>query len=558
MIGRSAELGLVDAFLREPGPGLLSLEGPAGIGKSTVWRAGIERARSLRRTVLAARGSQVETEMAYAGLQTLFQGVMAEVADRLSAPQRLALDVVLLREPAPSRGLEPRAVATAALSAIRWLAGDAPVLLAIDDVQWLDAETVRALSFALGRLGTEEVLVLVAARTGGKVPRLGFGGEQVRTVPVGPLAVDELRELVRGRLGKALSRPAAVRLAEVTGGNPFYALELMRVAGARAIAGERLRPGDVEDLIGDQLRELSTHTRGALGVVAALARPTQELISAVLADTAVLDPAFAAGVLEQDGDALVFTHPLLAAGAYGALTPARRREIHLRLAAAITGREERAHHLAAAGERTDADAAAVVEEGADAAARRGAPSAAAQLMLASARMTPADGPERAARRRLAAAQHLYAAGESARALELLEAVAAELPPGDLRAQVLSSIAWRGLIKGDHAIAIGEQAVSESQTPSTRARCLLLLSNVVQTQDKPRALALAREAIGLADDLHEPRLRAWALALAGSYEVLIRPDGDAVQLLRDAYAIEAEAGIGRLTPTRAPAPSSVWR
>ena len=542
VVGRGAELVRIDAYLKgDRAASLLVIEGPAGIGKTTLWRAGIERAQELGRTVLSARAPQVETGLAFAGLQTLLGEAVEEVMDALPAPQRLALDIVLLRAEPPAGGLNSRAVATALLSALSLLAAHTPVVVAVDDLQWLDGETVRALSFAVARLGENDVRVLATVRAAHGVSDLGLDRDRVERLAVGALEVGELRELVRERLGESLSLPAARQLTRVTGGNPLFALELVRVAGRRGLVGGPLRAADVEQLIGDQLAGLPPATRGALGLVAALAEPTVVRLASVLARVDVLDPAFAAGVLEQEGELLRFAHPLLGAGAYAAVPPARRREIHRRLAAASQEPDERARHLAAAGEGPDAATAGAIERGAEAAAARGAPAAAAELLEAAARLTPSGDPELAARRRLAAAQQLLSAGDSRRALELLEALVAELPPGDLRAQALITIAWPGIIDLDRAIALGKQAVGESATAGSRAGCLLLLANVVHTRDKAGALELAADALALATEGGAPRLRAWAMAVQGTWEVHIHPDHDGVGILRAALALEIESG-----------------
>lgn len=547
MIGREAERAQVAGFLQTPGPAMLALVGTAGIGKTILWRAGIEVAHRQGRQALAARGAQVETEMAWAGLQSLLGGAVEVVGATLPAPQQLALDVVLLREKPSARGLDPRTVATATLSLLRALAVREPVLVAIDDLQWLDPETVSVLSFALARLREEDVLVLAAARPGTKDLSLGLERERVSRLSIGRMEVEDLRAVVHQRLGMTLSRPDARRLARISGGNPLYAIELVRVAGRRGIRGEPLRPSDVEELIGDQLAQLPEPTRDAVGVVAALAQPRMEVLTSALPAIAVLDPAFGAGVLEQEGDELRFAHPLLAAGAYAALLPARRREIHRRLAAVITLPEERARHLAAAAERPDETIAAVLDVAAAAAAARAAPGAAAELLEAAARLTPSEDADGAGRRRLAGVRQLFAAGESARAVQLGEALIAELPPGELRADVLTTVAWRGVIEFDRAAALCEQAAAECETRAARARCLLLFSNVMQGRDGRRALAIAREALELLDDRDDPAVRAWAMTLVGSYEVQVRPDGDGVALLRQALALETQYGSAAPDP-----------
>src|ERR1700704_4381435 len=141
IVSREAELASVQAFIGRPasGPAALVLEGEAGIGKSTLWLAGVEQARALGIRVLSSRPAAAERGLAHVGLGDLFEDVLDEVLPALSAPRRRAVEAALLLGDAHADSVDPRALGIATRSALQLLAKDAPLLVAIDDLQWLDA-----------------------------------------------------------------------------------------------------------------------------------------------------------------------------------------------------------------------------------------------------------------------------------------------------------------------------------------------------------------------------------------------------------------------------------
>src|SRR5882757_156325 len=170
LIGRQTELPAVDALLDVGGGcGALFIEGEAGIGKSTVWGLGVAAAMRAGWRVLTSRGSETETGYSFAGLTDLFDLALDEVGADLRPPQREALELALLRRPAGAVALGEREVSVASLAMLRRLCADGPVLLALDDVQWVDHATIDAIAFALRRLTTEPVRLLAARRIAGAV-----------------------------------------------------------------------------------------------------------------------------------------------------------------------------------------------------------------------------------------------------------------------------------------------------------------------------------------------------------------------------------------------------
>src|SRR5215831_2181141 len=178
VVGRDREMAAVAAFLDAlpSGPGGLVLEGAAGIGKTTVWRAGAAGAAGRSFTVLSCRPAESEARLSFAPLGDLLDGVLDRALPRLPPPQRRALEVALLLADPAGSPPEPRAVAVAFLAVIRHLSASRPVVLAVDDLQWLDDPSARVLEFALRRLSGEPAGLLASARDPGAWAS-GAGGQ---------------------------------------------------------------------------------------------------------------------------------------------------------------------------------------------------------------------------------------------------------------------------------------------------------------------------------------------------------------------------------------------
>src|SRR5262245_20938775 len=166
IVGREDELAAVHAFVDDADGGTTAfvLEGEAGIGKSTLWHAGVEHARARGIRVLVSRPAEAERDLAHVGLGDLFEGVLDEVLPSLPLPRRRALEGALLIEEAGAGAADPRALGIATRGALQQLAEAGPLLVAIDDLQWFDAASATALGFALRRLGETRVPLLLARR----------------------------------------------------------------------------------------------------------------------------------------------------------------------------------------------------------------------------------------------------------------------------------------------------------------------------------------------------------------------------------------------------------
>jgi predicted ATPase len=407
--GRENEMRSLEAFLERAtdAPSVLVLSGEAGIGKTELWRAGLQRARARAARVLAYRAVEAEAVLSFAGIGELLGPVADAVLPSLGELRRRALEAALLIEGSGGgNAAEPRAIGLAVLDVLKALAADEPVVVAIDDFEWLDRPSARTLLFALRRLGDERVGALLTVRGEARELGRGLASDAVDRLAVGPLAPAVLFQIVKQRVGLELSPPQLTQLCEMTAGNPFYALEIAReLTLAPPAPGRSLPvPSSLREVVGARLARLPPASREVLLLVAALGRPTVEALAAAHGERAevldALEHAARAGVVEFDSERVRFAHPLLASVCYEDATPWRRRETHARLAAVVADEEEWARHLALAADGPDAAVAASLDEAAPYALGRGAPAAAAELSEIAAQLTPPGDPPARRRRRL--------------------------------------------------------------------------------------------------------------------------------------------------------------
>jgi DNA-binding CsgD family transcriptional regulator len=518
IIGREPELGSVSAFLDRSaeGPAGLVIEGEPGIGKSTLWLTAVAAARERGLLVVSSRPAEAERELAHVGLGDLFEDALAQVAPRLSTPRRRALEIALLHEEAANDPVDQRALGVAVRDVLHLLGERQPLLLAVDDVQWLDPSSSSALAFALRRLAPSPVLVLLARRLADGAERSELeqplDAERVQRLRVGPLGVGALHRLLHDRFGRPFARQTLLRIHERSGGNPFFALELARVLDGDIDPLEPLPvPETLDELVRARLAGLPMATRDALALATALGTPSVSLLERAGVAADALAPAAAAHVIEREHGSIRFTHPLLSSVLYGDLG-AQRRSVHRRVAAIVDDPIARAHHLALAADAPDAEIAAVLDDAATLAVERGVPAVAAELAEQAVRLTPSQGCDQRRGRALAAARAHRAAGEWTRARTILTDLLAEGEIGPLRAEALALLAeFEGL---DRAVALLEEALRESQSrPALQLRIQCRLAWATRFKEGfAGALEHARAALELADGLDDDALRVEALAI----------------------------------------------
>ena len=527
LVGREAELAGLQSLLEPCGDSLAAavVVGEAGIGKTALALAATEMARAHGYLVLSCRTSETEAGFSFAGLGDLIGGVVSDVIPRLPRPQQHALNAALGLWGSGGAPANEGVVAFAFLSALRMLATRNKLLIAVDDVQWLDPASLAILRFALARLDKLQVTAVLTVRD--EVPhwlRQTLPEERLLVIELGPLSLGALREMLRVRLGAVLPRPTLLRISETSGGNPLYALELARALqrrGGITDPGSGLAvPRNLEVLVRERLDRLGADGLEVSQIVAALARPTLGLVKAVAGDRGEigLSAAVDGGVLELDGDRLRFVHPLLRSAVYSRVGGVKRQSLHGRLARLVTDREEQARHLALATSQPDRQVAHVVEAAAEDAHRRGAILAAVELAELAIKLTPPLDGDDLRRRVLACADISRDSGDGQRAIALLEQAHRTAPPGAARAAVLVRLAsvLNDFVGLRNALDRYRAALAEADgDEALQAEIQLNLAELVAaTEDRNSALSHAERAVEAASRAGDAALRCRALATYG--------------------------------------------
>jgi len=536
LIGRASELREIQAFLDGPGGRVLVISGEAGIGKTTLIDATVaSRTARPDRRVAVVRAVRAETGLAYVTLTDLLGPLLPEgaagAAPPLPEPQCAALDaILLLAAPSPSTATDPRTVGMATHGTLQATAGVKPLVVVIDDAQWMDPASAEALAFAIRRLRDEPIWVVATVRTSSigasgsaDAPAAPDPFDTLRTegrvddLVLGPASLAVLHHLVAERVGTVLPRPRLMRLETASGGNPLLAIEIARELARRdtwPLPGEPLPvPADARRLFETRIGRLTPDERLALATVAAMATPSREPL---VADH--LGPSIDAGLLIADADdgRIRFAHPLVVDASLDAVSEADRRAIHARLADLATSAEDRGRHLALAATGPDEDVAAALDAAASEARRRGATSMAAEWAGQAAARTPPEEVAAWAVRTTRSARWLADAGEIERARERLIDVVERASPGNDRADAMLLLAqidaWdRG---GGATLEWGDRGLGEATDPDLRARLLLRIAFVFDATGLERALAATDEAVAILDaapaDRIDPDLLACAL------------------------------------------------
>jgi DNA-binding CsgD family transcriptional regulator len=426
LLERDHEVERIRTALRAVGQragGALVIEGAAGMGKSRLLEEARVRASDLGLRVVAARPTELEQGFPFGVVRQLFERPLLEAdageRDRwLAGAAALAADV-LTGEPTPTSGGPGPAAGDSAYAwqhGLYWLASnlaaDSPLALVVDDLQWCDAPSARALAFIARRLEGQPLALIVATRPldPALTPEAAtlVGDPAAELLRPSSLSQGAVGALVAARLSEEPDDRFVRACLEVTGGNPFLVGELLDEVAARGIdptaaaAAEigAIVPSGVANAVLLRLARLAPTAAGLARALSALGDGAQVGDAGRLAGLggadleAAMGALVSAGVVESGGE-VRFAHPILRAAIYGDLSPAERERLHHAAAAILRERGARAGQVAAQVMHTepaaDPEAVALLREAAREALALGDAAGAAALLSRALEEPPAGG-----------------------------------------------------------------------------------------------------------------------------------------------------------------------
>jgi DNA-binding CsgD family transcriptional regulator len=578
LLERDRELELLDRLVQGASEGdavLALLEGPAGIGKSTVLASARERAEAAGFRVLTARGSDLERELAFGVVRQLFESLLlsspgdrerwlagsADAAARVFAP--------------PDEGGMASAGSMGVLHGLFWLtanvAADGPLCLSIDDLHWCDPASLRFIAYLERRLEGLRVLVATAARIedAGADSRLVLDiAQDPAAIPIrlSELSEDGTIELVRDRLAQEADGAFCAACHRATGGNPLLLQELVKT-----LADERIRPDAAR---ADAIREVGPRavSRSVLLRLSRLPPDAVEVARAValLGDGASLPAtaaladldessvaratgALAAAGILRDEAPLGFVHALVRDAVYHDLSAAERELRHERaareLAALGAAPEAIASHLLLVPARGDAWAAEVLREAGRLATRRGDADSAVSYLRRALEELPADENRVPLLWELGAAEARVDSAASAERLREVHDRLEDPLQRALAADVLArSLLWTR--PAQEAVAVAQRAVAELEgTHADQRRALEAIElyavafGGIDVPDHAARLARVRDA-GVPERMGAKMLAAvaawdWALTGGSADEC----SAFALGVLADGTLIARDPGFG---------------
>lgn len=528
LLGRDLECARVDGLLqaaRQDASAVLVIRGEPGVGKSSLLRYAARHAAGFQ--IVSARGIESESELPFAALADLVRPLQPSLR-AIPAAQAAALSSAVAV--GPPMASDRFAACAATLSLFAAAAELKPLLILIDDLQWLDVSSAEAALFVARRLALEGVVMLLAVRED-ETAKLDLAGLPTLRLT----GLDEAAAL--NYLGQSdhapVSRSVGIALHRATRGNPLGLLELPNLLSEAQRAGREPLPDPLpsgprlEQAFLTRLSGLPALTQRALLVAAAAESSDVATVHRALQfieiQATALDAAESAGLLVVDGVHLRFRHPLIRSAIYQAAPPARRREAHTALAHALDAdqvADRRAWHLAAAAVEPDESVALALEQAATRSLARSGYAAAGRGFARAAALTPATEPR--ARRFLSAAQAADLAGQHDAVVQSLDQAAACQPKPSLRLEIqrLRAVTetWVRRPMVAHRMLMAE---AEGADPATAA---ILLAEatipVFMAGEIPLAMATARRAYDLASasgrevPLVVNTIMAEALVLAG--------------------------------------------
>jgi DNA-binding CsgD family transcriptional regulator len=545
IVGRRAELAAIVTALEaddEPSFRALVLEGVPGIGKTTLWRAGVMRAEQSGALVLTARPTAAEARLPYSALGDLVRGVPSDALEGLAAPVGPALRAAALLV-GDDEVPDGRLVARGLADVLRELANGGPLVVAVDDVQWLDPESRTALAYALRRLSAARVLLARRPPSGTSTElEDSLPPSDVNQVRVGPLSLSALHEILTERTRTPLPRPVLVKISRVSGGNPYFALELARElirAGTTDKPSLEL-PHDATRLTAERILRFTPATQAAL---LRLALSSRELPGA---PDSALQPAIDDGLVEIDG-APRFSHPLVLAAVVEVASPTDRREAHLGLATTANDELEAARHRALAAVETDPEAVDTAVHAYEMAIERRNVTVALELAELALRLTPLEQGAVRLERARAYADCLDGAGATPEARAVLEREIEAAPRGDERSRALARLAyvcWRDEDM-ESGLAAGRAALEEAGDLDLRGEILENLTWLLQ-DDHDRALECAAQLVEVRERQGDRVLLARARLLE-AYYLIVTSHPPPRDVLENEIAVLSREGVLDFNP-----------
>jgi DNA-binding CsgD family transcriptional regulator len=544
LLGREPELVAIDQALAAARLGKSSrllIRGEPGIGKTALLDYAVGQAASMR--MLAARGVEFEADVPFAGLHELLHPTLGWL-DRLPPIHASALR--------SSLGLGPRVeadrliIGAATLGLISAFAEEAPLLITVDDAQWLDRASSEALGFAARRLLADPVAILIAVREGDESPLLDAGLPELRLSGLDQASATALLEReAAGRVSPDLGR----WMLNATGGNPLALLELGPEASRMSASPHDNLPvaTSVERAYLRRAGGLPESARRVLLVMAASGTPELGLVQRAAAAIGLkpsdVERAEAArGLVTERGDRVEFVHPLARAAIYHSASPADRRAAHKALADVMTGADDidrRAWHLAAAASGWDPAAATALEGAARRARESTGYAAAASAWTESARLT--EPLELRAARLFNGAENAWLGGRAEEAVDLLDAARKLAQALELRVDIdnLSGhIAMRrGAVVEGYRMLVG---AAEAIEPVDRLKAIRILADAVLSTfgagQPSDMLAAARKAIGMLQPDDPAEFAVFAHVAYGALVVLAGHGSDGPKHLHESVAL----------------------
>ncbi|WP_088286337.1 helix-turn-helix transcriptional regulator [Kineosporia sp. A_224] len=531
--GERARLCRVVDDLAAGRPTAVLVHGDVGSGKSTLLADLVEQVPD-DVLVLGATGTESEAELPFSVLSDLLEPVVSG-RSRLPGPQEAALSGAIALGPA--RHGDRLAVCAATRGLLEITAEQRPVLVVVDDVQWVDRASGECIGYAVRRAAGAVSFVLAGRR-----PDTDLWDRDIPRLAVGPLAAPSARDVLRD-VAPDLVEPVADLVLRAAAGNPLALVELPAgLTADQRVGCERidlpLMPGDrMGTVFGRRVRSLSKDARDVLLLAAADAQPSLAVLDGACraggTDLERLAEAETHGLVRVRDDRVEFAHPLVRSAVYRGATSSDRRAAHRALASATSG-ETRAWHLASACSGPDEAVAAELERTGSAAAARRGYAAASRVLERSAELSIDVGAQQ--RRLTAAGESAMAAGLSEHAVRLLYAAGRAASAADDRRGALHAERLRGLTllwtaQGEAAVevlAALARRIRDQTEPLDRtaaANALADVATALTVMGRPReALRSAEEAAALLGDDDERATRAqvlavysWALVLCGEVD-----------------------------------------